>query len=119
MGKLLTPKEQTTANNAMHAVAPTSCEEHCATPKLRLEYLDAIAGNVPYMRVTDSSMSMLTRAGVGQPISAQSRATPMRANRATQYRREQSLSLFPSVIHGRFEKSTAKPHQNLLQEVSF
>ena len=27
--------------------------------------LDAIAGNVPYMRVTDSSMSMLTRAGVG------------------------------------------------------
>ena len=39
MGKSLTPKEQTTANNAMHAVAPTSCEEHCATPKLRLEYL--------------------------------------------------------------------------------
>ena len=39
MSKSLTPKEQTTANNAMHAVAPTSCEEHCATPKLRLEYL--------------------------------------------------------------------------------
>ena len=39
MGKSLTPKEQTTANNAMHAVAPTSCEEQCATPKLRLEYL--------------------------------------------------------------------------------
>ena len=39
MSKSLTPKEQTTASNAMHAVAPTSCEEQCATPKLRLEYL--------------------------------------------------------------------------------
>ena len=114
MGKSLTPKEQTTANNAMHAVAHTSCEEHCATPKLRLEYLGRDSWERP-VYVCDGRLYV----DVDQPISAQSRATPMRANRATQYRREQSLSLFPSVIHGRFEKSTAKPHQNLLQEVSF
>ena len=39
MRKSLTPKEQTAASKAMHAVAPTSCEVQCATPKLRLEYL--------------------------------------------------------------------------------
>ena len=39
MSKSLTPKEQTTASNAINVTAPTSCEEHCTTPKLRLEYL--------------------------------------------------------------------------------
>ena len=88
MSKSLTPEEQTTASNAINVTAPTSCEE-------------------PYMRVTAVSMSMSIRAGADQPLSTRSRATPMRANHATQYRKEQSLSLFPSVIHGLFERNAA------------
>ena len=107
MRKSLTPKEQTTASNAMHAVAPTSCEEQCATPKLRLEYLGRDSWSRPYMCVTAVSMSMSTHAGAGQPLSTRSMATPMRVNHATQYQREQSLSLFPSVIHGLFERNAA------------
>ena len=104
MSKSLTPKEQTTASNAINVTAPTSCEDQCTTPKLRLEYL---GGAAPYMCVTAVSMSMLTHAGAGQPLSTRSMATPMRANHAPQYRREQSLSLFPSVIHGLFERNAA------------
>ena len=94
MRKSLTPKEQTAASKAPRQSCGWST-------------LDAIAGNGPYMCVTAVSMSMSTRAGAGQPLSTRSMATPMGANHATQYRREQSLSLFPSVIHGLFERNAA------------
>ena len=108
MSKSLTPKEQTTSSNAINVTAPTSCEEQCATPKLRLEYLvAATAGIALSTSATVGSMLMSTRAGADRQTSTRSRATPMRANHATQYRKEQSLSLFPSVIHGLFERNAA------------
>ena len=119
MRKSLTPKEQTAASKAMHAVAPTSCEVQCATPKLRLEYLGRDSWERP-VYVCDGRLYVDVDPRRSRPTAIYTKhGNTYGANHATQYRREQSLSLFPSVIHGRFEKSTAKPHQNLLQEVSF
>ena len=99
MSKSLTPKEQTTSSNAINVTAPTSCEEQCATPKLRLEYLGRDSWERPVYACNGRLYVDVDP--------RRSRPTPMRANHATQYRKEQSLSLFPSVIHGLFERNAA------------